>query len=259
MTSGDIFSIKSTKFQHNITEEIKALRGENDFTDITLVAGDGQTVEAHKVILIASSPILKNILAKNRNPHPLCFMRGIKTEVLAAILDFMYHGEAFIASGFVNEFLTFAEELKLNGISETLSEAENKDHQSDSSPPLMESVQTSEDCESLLANIFEDDTKELHDILDGQNVLEQNFSSYKAGTFPGLDEMINAKIERKGSYKWCCSVCDKMFQDRRDVARHIEGKHLDAVKIPCQLCGKSFGSRNSLRKHLSSTFHKSKK
>ena len=43
-------------FQDNIKGAFKNLRKENDFANVTLACEDGQQVEAHKVILAASSP-----------------------------------------------------------------------------------------------------------------------------------------------------------------------------------------------------------
>ena len=42
------------------------LRAENNFSDVTLVCEDGQKVEAHKVILAASSPFFQMLLTLER-------------------------------------------------------------------------------------------------------------------------------------------------------------------------------------------------
>ena len=46
--------LKWNDFQENIKNGFGSLREENDFADVTLVCGDGEQVEAHKVILAAS-------------------------------------------------------------------------------------------------------------------------------------------------------------------------------------------------------------
>ena len=65
---------------------------DKEFTDVTLACEDGKQVEAHKVILAASSPFFKDILKRNKHPHPLIYMRGLKSEDLLAIIDFLYFG-----------------------------------------------------------------------------------------------------------------------------------------------------------------------
>ncbi len=46
-------------FQENIKSAFGDLRKENDFADVTLACEDGQQVEAHNVLLAASSPFLE--------------------------------------------------------------------------------------------------------------------------------------------------------------------------------------------------------
>ena len=81
-------------YQENVKNAFASLRGVTDFVDVTLACEDGNQIEAHKVILAASSPFFENILKKNKNSHPLIYMRGVKSIDLLAMVDFLYHGEA---------------------------------------------------------------------------------------------------------------------------------------------------------------------
>ena len=63
--------LKWNDYQENVNSALGSLREDNDFADVTLVCVDGQQVEAHKVILAASSPFFQNLLKKNKHPHPL--------------------------------------------------------------------------------------------------------------------------------------------------------------------------------------------
>ena len=81
-------------FKANVNSAFGRLRDDKDFTDVTLACEDGQQMEAHKVILAASSPIFENILQRNKHPHPLIFLKGFQSQDLLAILDFLYFGEA---------------------------------------------------------------------------------------------------------------------------------------------------------------------
>ena len=92
------------------------MRQDVDFVDVTLACEDGQQVEAHKIILAAASPFFQNMLSKNIHAHPLIYMRGIKSEDLVAIVDYLYHGEANIYQDNLESFLAIAEELKLKGL-----------------------------------------------------------------------------------------------------------------------------------------------
>ena len=108
--------LKWNDYQDNVNSAFASLREENDFADVTLACEDGQQVEAHKVILAASSPFFQNLLKKNKHPHPLIYMKGIKHEILLAVVDFLYLGEANVFQESLDSFLEIAEELRLKGL-----------------------------------------------------------------------------------------------------------------------------------------------
>ena len=60
-------------YQENTKSALGNLRQDKDFNDVTLVCEDGQQVEAHKVILAASSPFFQKLLGRNKHSHPLVY------------------------------------------------------------------------------------------------------------------------------------------------------------------------------------------
>ena len=105
-------------FQENIRTAFRDLREDKNFTDVTLACEDGRKVEAHKVILVASSPFFQSLLdAKNK--QAVVYMRGLKFDDLSAIVDFLYHGEANVLQENLDSFLTLAQELQLKGLTGT--------------------------------------------------------------------------------------------------------------------------------------------
>ena len=92
--SEDMLYLKWDEFQKNTISAFRALREDAEFADVTLACEDGQQVEAHKVILASSSPFFLNILRRNKHPHPLIYMRGLKSKDLVAMIDFLYYGES---------------------------------------------------------------------------------------------------------------------------------------------------------------------
>ena len=93
-TSDEKLCSQWNEFKENVSSVFGDLRQDNELTDVTLVCEDGQQVEAHKVVLVASSPFFLNILKKNKHPHPLIYMRGVSPENLMAMVEFFYNGEA---------------------------------------------------------------------------------------------------------------------------------------------------------------------
>ena len=87
MSNSEKFCLKWNDFKENISTAFVSLREDIDFTDVTLAGEDGHHLEAHKIILAASSPIFKNLLKTNKHSHPLIYMRGMNSKDLVAILD----------------------------------------------------------------------------------------------------------------------------------------------------------------------------
>ena len=108
--------LKWNDFQDNVNSAFGSLREDNEFADVTLACEDGRQIEAHKVILAATSPFFQALLKRNRHPHPLIYMRGVKSENLSAVVDFLYCGEANVSQENLDSFLAIAEELRLKGL-----------------------------------------------------------------------------------------------------------------------------------------------
>ena len=107
--------LKWNDFQDLVQASFVELRNDTDFTDVTLVCED-QSIKAHKVVLSACSPFFKNLLKTHLHPHPLIYMKGMKSCDLTAIVDSNYLGEANIFQEQLECFLALAEELELKGL-----------------------------------------------------------------------------------------------------------------------------------------------
>ena len=108
-------SLQWHDFRDHITDTFGKLLKDKNFSDVTLVCGNGNQIEGHKVVLAASSPFFKSLLGRNAHPHPVIYMRGVKSDNLEAILDFVYCGEANILQENLEAFLLLAEELQIKG------------------------------------------------------------------------------------------------------------------------------------------------
>ena len=64
-TTDEKLCLQRIDFKENVCSAFGDLRQDKEFTDVTLVCEDGQQVEAHKVVLVASSPFFQNILKRN--------------------------------------------------------------------------------------------------------------------------------------------------------------------------------------------------
>ena len=102
-------------FTSNLSLTVKDLRNDSDFLDVTIACED-DTIEAHKVILSAASPFFRNILKKNKHPHPYIYLNGIKLKDMRYLIDFMYNGEATVSHEDLDKFMSVAHDLKVKGL-----------------------------------------------------------------------------------------------------------------------------------------------
>jgi len=115
MASKENLDIRWDDFAANLSSALHNLRGDENFTDLTLVCAD-QQVEVHKVVLASSSKFFWRVLKNIKHSHPLIYLRGIKFKDLEAVLSFMYLGQVNLAQEHLYSFLALAEELEMKGL-----------------------------------------------------------------------------------------------------------------------------------------------
>ena len=263
MSTSEKFCLRWNDFQDNVSTAFVDLRKDNYFTDITLACEDGHQVEAHKVILAASSPFFQNLLKRNKHAHPLIYMRGMKSGDLLAIVDFLYYGEANIYQDNLETLLNIAEELKLKGLNggERGEDHENPKMQPDkANVPSISAHRKNDMFEAEIATQSKSKFSQSYyeDLLNSSMAValpKQEIS----GDMKELDDKIETMMARgqnmvrksptEMTYAYVCQVCGK--EGRKHVIKdHIEANHLEGICIPCSLCEKTFRSRNALGHHL---------
>ena len=235
MSTTEKFCLKWNDFKGNIITTFGSLRDDTDFTDVTLACEDGQQVDAHKVILAASSPFFQDLLKRNKHAHPLVYMRGMKSEDLVAIVDFLYHGEANIYQDNLDSFLAIAEELQLKGLTENTQEHRKEEDQKlvhqnkikkGTSPKT-----TNQEIELSGKNIYEQSQSVNSDSQNIVAVVEHKVSA----DLKELDETIKSLIKfgepimsgsHAGRRTTICSVCGKEGT-LTNIRDHIEAHHIE--------------------------------
>ena len=112
------FCLRWNDFESNISSAFKDIREEKEFFDVTIVCGENEQIEAHKVILSACSPLFRTILKRSHHQHPLVYFKDISFLNIVSIINFMYYGEVNVAQDDLNSFLAVAEELKVKGLTQ---------------------------------------------------------------------------------------------------------------------------------------------
>ena len=276
-------------FKENVISVFGKLRSDNNFTDVTLACGDGQHLEAHKIVLAASSPFFEKIFQKTKRPCPLIYLGGFESSHFASILDFLYFGEASVFQEDLDSFLAIAEELKLKGLTgqtskDLLEQRENLDRietaakSSDlfaeelnlkgltglHSMDLLEEQEKPDRIETTTKSNdpFPECTTSKKDLTTSNNT--KTSQSGQSGTnLQELDEKAKSMMERgqkllpagkqtNGKPKQMRSfICQVCGKEGLfiNIRHHIEDNHLEGISLPCDFCDKIFSSRNGLCKH----------
>ena len=247
--------LKWDEFQRHFISALGRLKEENEFADVTLACDDGQQIEAHKVILASSSQLFKDLLKGNKHPHPIIYMRGMKSEDLVSIIDFLYHGETKVCQENLDSFLTIAEDLKLEGVV-----GQSCDPRRFSIQELqLDKVKVEEPTNGLIAlpeaTIDKKPLAEYKTAITSEN-LKTVLPMFVSGDLRRLDEQVKTMMEKsenivpnkRGEKAKICKVCGKEGEGT-SIRNHIEAIHLEGVSLPCNICEKEFRSRlNSLER-----------
>ena len=284
------FSLKWDSYEANMKSFIGEINGQSEFTDVTLVTGDGQQMEVHRMILSAFSPVLRTMFGQKSSPSTLLFLRGVSSKCLTAILGFMYLGEVNILEEDLPELLAVAKDLQLKGLTH------GDPHVAPGAPQLrLEEKKQEKETQNLIRNqknfdnIDDLDDQVKHDDLDhldhqlkiikdkmdlgtkeeaaNEEETKLNITDEEEPIAPndksmelsgsisreGLEEMLsNSMVKIEGGYS--CTNCDKQTfgskNGRSHMKRHIEAKHIAGLEFNCPHCGQKFTSRNSVARHV---------
>jgi hypothetical protein len=116
------------EFEATAASTFKDLLSSPHFTDVTLATEDDEYVEAHRVILSASSPMFRRMFLRHEHQKPVVFLRGLAGGQLRSLLDYIYLGECSVASGQLASFLRVAGDLRVAGLAEEGEAASGSNH-----------------------------------------------------------------------------------------------------------------------------------
>jgi len=252
--------LKWNDFQENVNSAFRTFREDREFADVTLASEDGQQVQAHRVILASNSPFFLNLLTKNKHLHPLIYMRGIHSEDLIALVDFLYLGEANVYQKNLDSFLAVADELQMKGLMGIKVERDSYSTETFHKPQPKKTQQKQKvEANHMFNTVQTIETEPCPD--ETEHTSEINF----AADTEQLDETIKSMMEPGESIiggssgnkrKRRCKVCGKE-DNYSNIKRHIEANHLAVDPVtgrgrcrrPSDICGIVKSTRTAVKLH----------
>ena len=216
MMSLELLNLNWHTYSDHLKEIMQNLMDTHMLSDVTLVCDDKIKSKAHKFVLSACSPVFQSIIDDlPQKENSSIYLKGILSQEMKSILQFMYLGQATFYQDRMNEFLEVAKTLEIKEIGKDVDY--NADVEQENDDLLQRTHKISNKKEStVLEEIWQSDNKPTH------------FKSDK-GTFQ-------------------CNKCDKLFSNYQNLHRHYKSAH-EGMKFPCDNCGFIFNDYSNLIRH----------
>ena len=230
------FNITWHTFTDHLREMLHDMRTLNELTDVTLVSEDKKHFKAHKVVLSACSPVFKSIISENVLTSPLIYLRGIQSDEIETILQFIYLGEATLYQDRMKEFLKVAQSLEIKEINTNIEDTK---------------VENTEDFEQDIDLQGEDSEpkKESKVIKPEASKVSCNECGLKYSKTSHLNRHVRAIHE---GLQYTCEQCDFMTKRTEKLQQHVKSVH-EGVKYQCDQCSYEANQMGSLKHHIKST------
>jgi hypothetical protein len=239
------FSIASEDFGAKSAEHFRGLVGSPEFADVTLVSQDHQRIPAHRVILSSGCSFFREVLAAEPSAQrPLLYLRGISSEVLEALVTFLYTGRADVEQVLLRQFMAVGEDLGVVGLVKDMGVYTGGDGEY-STEDIAEKVFVEEKVTHAVKPEpidFKNSTKlgkpSGHPLTKGTRT-NRKFN-------PNEKKIICPKKSQDGTYQ--CPFCARKVRDMSNMRRHLQ-KH-DNIEFPCSKCDHIANTEYNLRNHM---------
>jgi hypothetical protein len=249
----EIFSLKWKTFNVHLASGLDDLFTEINFSDVTLVSDDQTQFQAHKFVLSACSPVLKNLLVNNPHSHPLIYLSGVKQQELQSILQFMYLGDARIYQDRIDKFLDIAKDLQVKGLiqecvtgnqffnreDEPVNNEDDAQYDTNNTRSISDTIDEILDLDILAIITCSDEIgsgKQLYKCQECESVFKSK---------EGL--RVHNRSTHEGMI-YICNQCEYRATQQGNLKNHQQSKH-EGVKYPCNQCEYQATTQGNLKNH----------
>lgn len=239
--------------------------------DVTIYCDDGQ-VNAHKLVLAASSTYFRNLFSRMTNAfhYPIIVLREMHVNDLKTIIQFIYHGEVNVPQNRVDSLMRCANYLEIDGMSSSANSlnAILASSSSTSSSMSHHSLLTAHSSGPVSAtnsinHININSTLPLNSKLHPQyppanNNCKQSSRGHGSRTNNNINtnaNSSNSSHDNSTKPKHTCLVCQKTFTHGFTLKRHMKLHSQSRPPIFCDVCSKSYSCKDSYLRHKKSSGH----
>lgn len=280
--------------QHNmkLAQVLNNMLQCGSLVDVTIYCDDGQ-VNAHKLVLAASSTYFRNLFGRMTNAfqYPIIVLREMPVDDLKTIIQFIYHGEVNVPQNRVDSLMRCANYLQIDGMSSsanslnailasssnmptgssgtTLASSHHQPLLSTIAHPLGTTLSASGTNTSLMTTTNQAIMGKLHSQyppnLSNQMTTapmnskpvsrRRNNTNSNNNNLMASNSSVSHQTNNSGKPKHTCSVCFKTFTHGFTLKRHMELHSSSRTSIFCEVCSKSYSCKDSYLRHKKSSGH----
>ena len=228
-------------------------------SDVTLVTEDKKKIRAHKNILSACSPFLKDVFQEDKNLNIIIYLQGIQSIEAELIIQLIYFGEAIVYKERRNELLSVIRTLEIKELCNAFID-KNGDLMDEE---LKIEAKTKSDEKRKQTVSLKDDldqSKTLNEVKIGEGESEKlcpvqviklaryacNKCDYNGTHMKQLTMHIKRRHE---GVKYACDQCDYKAQRKDTFIQHIKSVH-DGVRYECDQCDYKATQKVNLTLHV---------
>ena len=230
-----MISLSNFQWRQNIALYFETLKADESH-DVTLITEDNKVVSCHKIVLQIGSLFFRNIFKlKQMKNNPIVYLRGLDTECLENILEFLYTGQVKVPRIILENFIKISNDLQIIGL------YAEKEQSLTQSVPLLENEgntpNINKKCEALYMNMSGVSSLDSANTRPDKDVTTGNDSS---GVYEQLEEgassdnvyssIDNADVSdncplMKNTQNLTCELCDKTFKNKQHFKLHCYKMH----------------------------------
>ena len=253
--------IKRPQHNNKLANALSNMLQCGNLVDVTIDCNGGQ-VNAHKLVLAASSTFFRNMFSKWTNAfhYPIIILREMPVNDLKTILQFIYHGEVNVPQDRVDSLMRCANYLQIDGMASSANSLSAILASSSSSSsmshhnhltghgPISATSNTMNAYTTTMNKIPPQypPTKQSrgHSSRSNNNMNNNNTSSSN-----------NTSDNTSNKPKHTCPVCLKTFTHGFTLKRHQKLHSDNKSPITCDVCSKSYSCKDSFLRHKKSSGH----